>query len=92
MLGFRLFATRDVSADDDLFKIGASSIDLLQLKFHLQKRLKLSTELPVTTFFAHPIISDLAQTIDRLQQPHHFDPVGITPQATIPTKNAPVQC
>ena len=60
---------------NDLFELGISSIDLLKLRLNLQNKLKIP-EIPITIFFSHPIIRDLAPTLEDLQR-HTYNPVVV---------------
>jgi Thioesterase domain/Phosphopantetheine attachment site len=50
----------------DLFDIGASSLDILQMKLLLQKRLNIPN-IPLTTFFGHPFIHELATALMKMR-------------------------
>jgi len=52
-----------IGINDDLMQLGLSSIDLLRLKMNLQKRLK-NLEIPITTFFSHSVVTDLAAQLE----------------------------
>ncbi|MAD82984.1 MAG: hypothetical protein CL912_08465 [Deltaproteobacteria bacterium] len=58
-------STAQIGIKNDLLTLGASSIDLLTLKMRLQKRLGIDA-IPITHFFSHPIIRDLASSITDL--------------------------
>jgi thioesterase domain-containing protein len=64
-----------IGTNDDLFMLGISSIDLLQLRLHLQTHLKIP-EIPITIFFSHPQIGDLALALAELKSKHtSYDPI-----------------
>ncbi|KAH7310103.1 luciferin 4-monooxygenase [Rhexocercosporidium sp. MPI-PUGE-AT-0058] len=54
-----------IGIDSNLLALGASSIDLLTLKMRLQKCLGISA-IPITHFFSHPVLRDLAHPIAAL--------------------------
>ncbi|KAK2628695.1 hypothetical protein QTJ16_001798 [Diplocarpon rosae] len=54
-----------ISVNSNLFELGASSVDLLTLKMHLQQRLGIET-IPITSFFSFPILRDFASSISRM--------------------------
>ncbi|CAL3966083.1 unnamed protein product [Diplocarpon coronariae] len=54
-----------VGVNSNLFELGASSVDLLTLKMHLQQRLGIET-IPITCFFSHPILRDLASSVSQM--------------------------
>ncbi|KAG4432623.1 hypothetical protein IFR05_011897 [Cadophora sp. M221] len=74
----RLFPNSSVpiGRDSDLFALGLSSIDLLQLQSSLQMALKI-TNIPHTTLFSHSIIHELAATLDSFKQNYAFSPVVV---------------
>ena len=57
--------TARIGINNNLLTLGASSIDLLTLKMRLQKRLGICA-IPITHFFSHPILRDLASSITEL--------------------------
>ncbi|KAK0115934.1 hypothetical protein ONS95_012976 [Cadophora gregata] len=57
--------TAQVGVNNNLLTLGASSIDLLTLKMRLQKRLDIPA-IPITRFFSHPTLRDLASSITDL--------------------------
>ncbi|CZT50186.1 uncharacterized protein RSE6_11126 [Rhynchosporium secalis] len=61
-----------IGVNDNLFMLGASSIDLLTFKMGLQDCLGLSS-IPITYFFSYPILQDLAHSL-----------VGLMPKTTSP--------
>ncbi|KAG4436992.1 hypothetical protein IFR05_007530 [Cadophora sp. M221] len=58
--------TAQIGINNNLLTLGASSVDLLTLKMRLQKRLGISA-IPITHFFSHPILRDLASSITDLR-------------------------
>ncbi|PVH79773.1 putative non-ribosomal peptide synthase-like protein [Cadophora sp. DSE1049] len=76
--------TAQIGINNNLLTLGASSIDLLTLKMRLQKSLGISA-IPITHFFSHPILRDLASSITDLRpkisdpqaqlDPSAYDPV-----------------
>ncbi|KAL2067791.1 hypothetical protein VTL71DRAFT_15887 [Oculimacula yallundae] len=57
-------STARISINNDLFTLGASSVNILTLKRHLQYRLGVSV--PITYFFSNLILRDLARSITDL--------------------------
>ncbi|KAL2059922.1 hypothetical protein VTL71DRAFT_10077 [Oculimacula yallundae] len=76
---FLLFpdSTVNVTRDTDLFTLGFSSLDILQLQAHLQKVFEM--KIPHTTLFGHPVIHELAAAIYtlQLQESYTFSPVVV---------------
>lgn len=58
---------QSIGINQDLFELGASSLDILGIKVDLQKSLNLK-DIPVTTFFSNPILSDLATALDKMPE------------------------
>jgi hypothetical protein len=65
-----------IGRNSDLFALGISSIDLLQLKSSRQKALKID-DIPITTMFPHPVLHELAEALDLLKQKYNFSPVVV---------------
>ncbi|PMD43075.1 putative non-ribosomal peptide synthase-like protein [Hyaloscypha variabilis F] len=65
----------EIGINNDLFKLGISSIDLLKLRLHLQCNLNIS-EIPITVFFSNPVIRDLAKALEDIQK-HTYEPVVV---------------
>ncbi|KAE9374207.1 putative non-ribosomal peptide synthase-like protein [Stipitochalara longipes BDJ] len=65
----------EIGINNDLFKLGISSIDLLKLRLHLQCNLNIS-EIPITVFFSNPVIRDLANALEDIQK-HTYEPVVV---------------
>lgn len=65
-----------IGINSDLFKIGFSSIGLVQLRSVLQKRTNI--DVPLTTIFANPLVTDLASALDTLHNnKNEYDPVCV---------------
>ena len=64
--------------NNDIFKIGISSIDLLKLRLHLQESLNIA-EMPIPMFFANPVIRGLAVAIDDMQTQSYSPIVVLQP-------------
>lgn len=76
----------DLSADANLFNLGVSSSDLLKLRMRLQTNLKLD-QIPITCFFSHPTVRELAKAIDNLEKTNRYDPVvTLRPKSSSTTK------
>lgn len=65
----------EIGIHNDIFKLGISSIDLLKLRFHLQRTLSIP-EIPTSVFFSNPVIQDLAMALEDIQA-HTYDPVVV---------------
>jgi thioesterase domain-containing protein len=65
----------EIGIHNDLFKLGISSIDLLKLRLHLQRTLKVP-EIPITVFFSKPVIRDLAIALEDIQK-HTYNPIVV---------------
>lgn len=79
---FEQFSTTDIGVDDDIFEVGASSMDLIQIKHAIQKSQLLVADFPITLFFQHKIIKDFAKALTELQLKTEFDPVS-TPRHSV---------
>ncbi len=67
--------TELIGINDDLFNLGISSIELLKLRLRLQTELKIP-EIPITIFFSHPQIRNMAIALADLQSKHSsYDPI-----------------
>ncbi|TGO15879.1 hypothetical protein BPAE_0534g00030 [Botrytis paeoniae] len=56
----------NIRLESELFELGITSIDLLKLQRVIQNSMHMV--IPMTIFFAHPIIRDLAQALDELHK------------------------
>ncbi|KAI9840147.1 MAG: putative NRPS-like protein biosynthetic cluster [Thelocarpon superellum] len=65
----------EIGVDSSLFDLGVSSIDLISFKQRLEKRLGLTTEIPLITVLTHPTIRGMSQALEDLQKPHEYSPV-----------------
>ncbi|PCE21489.1 hypothetical protein BWP39_31340, partial [Paraburkholderia acidicola] len=60
----QVLGVQRVSAHDDFFALGGQSLLVLRAMAHLRDQLKVA--LPLQILFAHPVLSELAQAVDRL--------------------------
>ena len=64
-----------IGINNDIFKLGLSSIDLLKVRLNLQTTLAI-TDIPLALFFSHPQIRNLALALADLQTRHSsYDPI-----------------
>ncbi|RDW89197.1 hypothetical protein BP6252_01229 [Coleophoma cylindrospora] len=66
--------TTDIGVNSNLFDFGVSSVFVLTFRQKLQSRIHV--DVPIAKFFNHPIVRDLARTIDEIPKTiHDYDPV-----------------
>ncbi|KAH7919113.1 atromentin synthetase [Leucogyrophana mollusca] len=68
----------EVSANDNLFELGGTSIDIIRLKHEAEAYFRLA-EIPLIQILKHPVISDLARIVDsirnRRNHEQEYDPI-----------------
>lgn len=71
------FPTDELGVMTSIFESSVTSIDLIALKSHLEKRLMLSNEIPVGMLLANPTIRGIANSLERIMEPSRpYNPVA----------------
>ncbi|KAL3424904.1 nonribosomal peptide synthetase [Phlyctema vagabunda] len=67
----------EIGTDTSLFEMGVSSIEIIQLKTLIQKRLDLDVEIPVITMMTNPTVRELSLALSKLREPHVYSPIVV---------------
>ena len=81
-------AVPDIGSHCNLFNLGVSSGDLLRMQVNLMENLKMT--FPITVFFAHPTIGELATALDKLNSQAEYNPVVVLQPKTDRTTKLPI--
>ena len=65
----------ELGVETPVFEMGVTSIDLIRTTRTIEKRLNLTTQIPIITMITHPTVRSLAKTLEDLNRPDNYIPV-----------------
>ena len=65
----------ELGIDTPVFEMGVTSIDLIKATRGIEKRLNLSTQIPIITMMTHPTVRSLARALQDLNHPESYNPI-----------------
>lgn len=65
----------EFGTETHVFETGVTSIDLIKVTRAIEKRLKLTVQIPISTMMTHPTVRSLAKVLEDLHTSKEFNPV-----------------
>ena len=65
----------ELGVETPVFEMGVTSIDLIRATRTIEKRLNLTTRIPIITIMTHPTVRSLAKSLEDLNHPDNYSPV-----------------
>ena len=65
----------ELGAETPVFEMGVTSMDLIRSSRVIEKRLNLTTQIPIITIMTNPTVRSLAKALEYLKHPSSYNPV-----------------
>ena len=65
----------ELGVETPVFEMGVTSMDLIRATRAIEKRLNLTTQIPITTIMTNPTVRSLAKALEDLSHPTSYNPV-----------------
>ena len=65
----------ELGVETPVFEMGVTSIDLIRASRAIEKRLNLTSQIPIITIMTHPTVRSLAKALEDLNHPNNYNPV-----------------